>query len=105
MLMQSPDGETRVQAAVEQFNERAKTLFDEEAQQAGGIHAEDRHGNMRFYPFTSLSVGTTRVEPSHFHSAEEVASAAAMAKHHAKQQQLGVFHIARQPSIDVSTLS
>lgn len=104
MLMQSPDGEARVQAAVDQFNERAKTLFDEEAQQAGGIHAEDRHGNMRFYPFTSLSVGTTRVEPIQFHSAEEVASAAAMAKHHAKQQQLGVFHMARPLSPELSIL-
>lgn len=91
LLMQSPNGLSRIQTAVERFNAAAPRLFDETSRDKGGIWAEDRHGDMRFYTFTTLSVGVVRVESGRLHSAESVASAAAAAKHHAKQTRLGVF--------------
>jgi diguanylate cyclase (GGDEF)-like protein len=90
LLMQSADWANRVEAAVAQFNHRALSLFDEQARTAGGIQAEDRHGVERFHPCTTLSVGILKVGPGQFQRAEEVASAAALAKHHAKQAKLGI---------------
>ena len=91
LLMQSMDWVERIESAVEQFNRRALTLFDENAREAGGILAEDRHGIERFHPCTTLSAGVLTVAPGRFQRAEEVASAAAMAKHHAKQARVGVY--------------
>ena len=39
---------------------------------------------MRFFPFTSLSIGAVRVRGGQFRTAEQVANAAAAAKHGAK---------------------
>lgn len=91
LLMQSLDSVQRIEAAVTQFNQLALGLFDEKARTEGGIRAEDRHGVERFHPCTTLSAGLVMVAPGRLHSAEEVASAAAVAKHHAKQARLGVY--------------
>ncbi|MDM7456462.1 MAG: phosphodiesterase [Tepidimonas sp.] len=91
LLMQSEDWHERVTNAVEKFNTLAQELFDENARKAGGIYAEDRHGIMRFHPMTTVSIGAVRVQPKKFAHAEQVANAAAMAKHHAKQSRLGIY--------------
>jgi diguanylate cyclase (GGDEF)-like protein len=90
VLFQSDDWMDRCEAIVAMFNEKALSLFDEEALQRGGIDAEDRHGVMRFFDFTTLSIGAVPVRPGVFSRAEEVASAAARAKHKAKAQRVGV---------------
>lgn len=91
MLLQSPDWTTRCLQAVQHFNTKALDLFDPQARLAGGIHAEDRQGVMRFHACTTLSIGVIQVRAGQFSRAEEVASAAAMAKHRAKQAQQGVY--------------
>jgi diguanylate cyclase (GGDEF)-like protein len=90
VLFQSGDWMERCERIVDAFNRKAIELFDEEALRRGGIEAEDRHGVRRFFRFTTLSIGAVRVAPGRFTQPEQVASAAAAAKHRAKQQQLGL---------------
>jgi diguanylate cyclase (GGDEF)-like protein len=90
LLFQSEDWHERTEQAVADFNREAVHLFDDEARARGGIEAEDRHGVMRFFPLTTLSVGALRVRPGDFQRPEQVASAAAGAKHQAKLRAVGV---------------
>ncbi len=90
VLFQSSDWLARCERVVESFNERARDLFDEEAIERGGIEAEDRHGVMRFFPCTTLSIGAVPVRPGAFNRPEQVASAAAAAKHKAKISSQGI---------------
>ena len=66
------------------FNLAARALYDEAGQALGGINAEDRHGVTRFFPITSLYIGAVWVAGGQFTHAEQVANAAARAKHEAK---------------------
>ncbi|HEX5374145.1 MAG TPA: phosphodiesterase [Aquabacterium sp.] len=91
ILFQSEDWHERIYAAVSAFNDKALTLYDAASRQQGGIEAEDRDGVMRFFPPTTLSAGVMQVRPGTFTRAEMVASAAAAAKHKAKQLQTGVY--------------
>lgn len=91
LLFQSPDWRDRCERLVAQCALHAKALFDEDAQRAGGIHAEDRHGVSRFFPCTTLSIGAVVVEGGQFSRAEDVANLAASAKHAAKHAGVGVF--------------
>jgi EAL domain-containing protein (putative c-di-GMP-specific phosphodiesterase class I)/GGDEF domain-containing protein len=90
VLFQSSDWLARCERVVESFNEKALDLFDEEAIARGGIEAEDRHGVMRFFPCTTLSIGAVPVRPGVFSRPEQVASAAAAAKHKAKISSQGI---------------
>ena len=90
VLFQSDDWLHRCERIVASFNDKARELFDEQALLAGGIQAEDRHGVRRFFGFTSLSIGAVPVRPWQFTRAEQVASAAAAAKHKAKISSLGL---------------
>lgn len=91
LLFQSDDWESRCERLVEAFNAGAAALYDEPGQIAGGIEAEDRHGVLRFFPFTSLSIGAVRIRKGQFRTAEQVANAAASAKHGAKATHAGLF--------------
>lgn len=84
ILFQSEDWERRCRLILEYFNQHARDLFDERALQRGGIDAEDRHGVMRFFPFTTLSLGAIVIESGRFERPDAVASAAAAVKHKAK---------------------
>lgn len=90
ILFQSGDWLERCERIVATFNEKARDLFDPEALAAGGIHAEDRHGDMRFHPCTTLCIGAVQVQPGHYEHADDVASAAASAKREAKHGNRGV---------------
>jgi diguanylate cyclase (GGDEF)-like protein len=90
VLFQSDDWQARCDSIVREFNERARALFDAEALARGGIEAEDRHGNPSFFPLTTLSIGAVPVTAGVFQRAEDVASAAALAKRAAKQHKTGV---------------
>ncbi len=91
VLFQSDDWQTRCQSIVQEFNERARALFDAEALSRGGIEAEDRHGNPSFFPLTTLAIGAVPIITGAFQRAEDVASAAALAKRAAKQHKTGVY--------------
>ena len=73
-----------------EFAQCAVELFDVSAREAGGIHAEDRHGVARFFPMTTISVGAVKIKRGEFSSAEQVASLAARAKHDAKMSGEGL---------------
>lgn len=96
LLFQSSDWHARCLAIVDDFNTKALSLFDPVDRDAGGIHAEDRHGDMRFHPCTSLSLGIIQVFPGQFAHPEEVANAAAAAKREAKHSNLGVSVLVRE---------
>ncbi len=91
LLFQSPDWKARCERLVAEFGERALAMFDDAARERGGIEAEDRHGVMRFFPCTTLSVGAVAIDGAQFTRVEDVANLAAMAKHSAKQAGVGLF--------------
>lgn len=90
VLFQSDDWLARCERIVAGFNEQARQLFDAPALARGGIDAEDRHGVTRFFALTTLSIGVVPVRPGRYERAEQVASAAAAAKHQAKQSRQGL---------------
>jgi EAL domain-containing protein (putative c-di-GMP-specific phosphodiesterase class I)/GGDEF domain-containing protein len=92
ILFQSNDWEPRCERMVFEFQEASRQLYDDDARQAGGITAEDRHGTERFFTFTSLYMGAVPVANAKgFRNAADVASAAALAKQRAKSLALPVF--------------
>lgn len=90
VLFQSDDWLDRCERIIATFNERALLLFDKDALERGGIEAEDRHGVRRFFKCTTLAIGAVPVRPRVFIRAEQVASAAAAAKHKAKLSSVGL---------------
>lgn len=90
LLFQSPDWRARSERLVQAFNTQALGLFDTQARHAGGIEAEDRHGSLRFFPFTSVSIGAVAIDGGRFSRAEDVANLAALAKHDAKRAGAGL---------------
>lgn len=94
ILFQSADWEQRCQLIVGEFAFKGQELYDEAARLAGGIHAEDRHGAMRFFPCTTLSIGAACIRAGQLQDAEEVATQAALAKHQAKVSGAGLYVLA-----------
>jgi diguanylate cyclase (GGDEF)-like protein len=90
VLFQSNDWMDRCEKVIAVFNANARNLFDEAALSRGGIEAEDRHGVRRFFAFTTLSIGAVPVTPGTFRRPEDVATAAAAAKHKAKISSQGL---------------
>ena len=90
ILFQSEDWRERCEMMVNSFNDLARQLFDAEAMQAGGFEAEDRYGDQRFFPLTTLSIGAVKVEGLRPRSAEQIASQAALVKHVAKSTGSGL---------------
>ena len=90
LLFQSPDWKLRCEQIVVGFNQTALGMFDEGVRRSGGIEAEDRQGVLRFFPCTTLSIGTVAIDGSRFTRAEQVANLAALAKHDAKRLGGGV---------------
>lgn len=84
VLFQSADWKQRCLRMIDQFESAAMRLYDDSELEAGGIEGEDRHGVLRFFGFTTLSIGALLVAPGDFEDAQDVANAAALAKHEAK---------------------
>jgi GGDEF domain-containing protein len=91
VLFQSADWENRCTRIISRFNAAALTLFDGQARDRGYIESEDRQGNPTRFPLTTLSIGALQVTPGVFHAPEDVASAAAVAKHQAKKLASGLY--------------
>lgn len=96
VLFQSEDWERRCNQIVEDFNRLALDMYDEDARRAGGVTAEDRHGDLRFHPLTTLSIGAIRIPVAEGLRAEDVASAAALAKRSAKSHKVGLYQLDTQ---------
>jgi diguanylate cyclase (GGDEF)-like protein len=90
ILFQSEDWRERCEKMVASFNSLARLMFDAQAMNAGGFEAEDRYGETRFFPLTTLSIGAVRVEDQRPRSAEQIASQAALVKHVAKSTGAGL---------------
>ena len=90
VLFQSEDWALRCRRTIDEFVRHAASLYDEADRAAGGIDAEDRHGTRRRFPFISLSIGSVRVAPGSLQRTEDVANAAALAKHEAKMATSGM---------------
>jgi diguanylate cyclase (GGDEF)-like protein len=91
VLFQSFDWEDRCQALVAEFNASAAEMYDEKARLGGGIEAEDRFGQMRFHPMTTMSIGAVRIIGTKTMRVEDVANASAAAKRKAKGAGVAVF--------------
>jgi diguanylate cyclase (GGDEF)-like protein len=91
VLFQSPDWERRCMSIISRFNSAALDLFDADTRSRGFIEAEDRNGVGTRFPLTTLSIGALYVKPGAFHIPEDVASAAAEAKHRAKRASAGLY--------------
>jgi diguanylate cyclase (GGDEF)-like protein len=95
VLFQSDDWRLRCEQIVVMFNLEARQLYDAEDIANGRIRGEDRHGNPAFFPATTMSIGAVQASGSgRFTNHEDVASAAAAAKHQAKQAKSGLFILA-----------
>lgn len=94
VLFQSNDWEDRCRQMRDRFNTMAAALFDETDRQRGGIEAEDRHGNQRFFPLTTVSVGAVLIDHEFPTDAETISTLAAQAKRAAKRLPDG-FHRVR----------
>jgi EAL domain-containing protein (putative c-di-GMP-specific phosphodiesterase class I)/GGDEF domain-containing protein len=92
VLLQSPDWASRCRQVIEEFNLRARALFDPADLARGGIEGEDRRGCPQFFPLTTVAIGAVRVHPPVPRRPEAIAMLAARAKRHAKREQLG-FHV------------
>lgn len=90
VLFQSPDWQQRCTLMIEHFAAEALTLHDANARAAGGIEGADRHGVVRFFPCTTVSIGAVCIEPGIFSSAQDVANEATVAKHEAKSAPAGL---------------
>ncbi len=97
VLFQSDDWQAKCQSIIDRFNRAAMDLYDVEARTIGGVHAEDRYGEMRFHPLTTLSIGAVVVDTRHDARPEDVASDAAQAKRLAKRSASGL-HVIGQDS-------
>ncbi len=91
VLFQSADWESRCARIISRFNAAALLLFDADTRSRGFLEAEDRRGNLATFPLTTLSIGALNVQPGMFDAPEDVASAAAAAKHKAKKMSTGLY--------------
>jgi diguanylate cyclase (GGDEF)-like protein len=85
ILFRSEDWETRCQAILHTFEQRARGLFESQHLSDGGYYSEDRCGRTVFHPLPCLSIGVVTSETERFQTHHEVASAAAVAKKQAKK--------------------
>ncbi|MBP6097001.1 MAG: EAL domain-containing protein [Methyloversatilis sp.] len=97
VLFQSEDWQARCDRVIRTFNAEARGLFNEDELASGFMEGEDRKGYITRFPLTTLCAGVVLGRESTFHTAEEVASAAASAKRRAKASGGGLY--VEQPSL------
>ncbi|OSM02520.1 putative diguanylate cyclase [Magnetofaba australis IT-1] len=96
LLMRSSDWKTRVQKALNAFDERIVQLYSPEDRARKGIVAVDRRGQSSFFGILSLSVGAVQPTVELCQSHHEVASLAVHAKKMAKQTPGSVLFVDRR---------
>jgi diguanylate cyclase (GGDEF)-like protein len=85
MLLQSENYEERYQAIIDTFSTDIAQQFSAADLERGGYLSEDRAGRPVFNPLVTVSLGVLKVEPGHFCSHHQIATAAAEAKRQAKR--------------------
>lgn len=85
VLFRSEDWETRCEDLLARVKDAFTGLYSASDLARGGIETEDRHGERRFHPLLTLSIGAVMVEPQGYRSHHEVSVAAATAKKQAKR--------------------
>lgn len=90
VLFQSTDWKDRCTRVIEEFNARARALFDPVDAARGGIEGEDRRGFRQFFPLTGIAIGAVLAEPPFPRKPEHISALAARAKQHAKRARLGL---------------
>lgn len=85
MLLQSENCEERYQAILETFAADIAQQFSGADLERGGYFSEDRANRPVFNPLVTVSLGVIKVEPGHFCSHHQIATAAAEAKRQAKR--------------------
>lgn len=85
ILFQSEDWQARCHAVLQRFDVERLALFQPEHVAEGGYRCEDRRGQLEFNALVTLSIGAVRIDPEHFSHYQQVARAAAEAKHQAKR--------------------
>jgi len=98
ILFRNAHWEQRCETLLSRITETFPQLYSENDRLRGGIETEDRHGEKRFHPFISLSIGAVTVDRAHFHTHYEVSAAAAMAKKQAKKIQGNSLFVERRNS-------
>ena len=84
VIFQSHDWQGHVQNALNEFSHTRRDFYSPEHICDGGIWAEDRFGEKRFFGLMSISVAAIDSESADFGSAKEVASQLSVIKHEAK---------------------
>lgn len=85
VLFQSEDWEQRCKAIIDEFSQEISSHFNNEDLLRGGYVSENRSGHKVLNPMTTLSLGVVNVEPGHYCSHHQIASAASEAKKQAKR--------------------
>lgn len=84
LLFQSDNWEARCHTLLSHLDAIAPSFYSAEDQKNAGIFTQDRHGDQRFHPLISLSIGALTVDSTRYHSHHEVSSACVNAKKQAK---------------------
>lgn len=101
----SNDWQQRCEHIQQEFSEQVSRFYSEEDRNAGGINCLDRHGQPRFFPFASLSIGIALPDPQRCHTHHDVARLASDAKRMAKEQPGHSIFINRRQGPDSYTYS
>lgn len=86
ILWVDPEWEARVAELFAAFTSALPAFYKAEDWQAGGIHTEDRQGNLVFHPLSALTIGAVPVPPRAYPSYHAVAAVASEAKKLAKKE-------------------
>lgn len=87
MVMRCQNWEMRCKKILDEFSRLVPSFYNPEHRQKGGIYANDRNGEPRFFPLISVSIGAVPIQPNTLKNAHEVATIATEVKKLAKQIQ------------------
>ncbi|MGZ3237897.1 MAG: diguanylate cyclase, partial [Burkholderiaceae bacterium] len=102
ILFQSDDWEDRCNTILDAFAQAIPEFYSAEHNEQGGYLSEDRHGKKIFHPLISLSLGVVRVEPGHYDSHHQIATAATEAKRQAKKKPGNSLFIERRQEVNLN---
>lgn len=93
VVLRSKNWHSRFLAMLDDFRKIASDFYSETDCRNGGITALDRHGESRFYPILSLSIGAIESGLHGISSCHQIATMATDAKRAAKKKQGNSLHI------------
>jgi diguanylate cyclase (GGDEF)-like protein len=100
LLVPEPSAEDAAAEIVKRFDSLAPTLYDAEDRQRGYIERPDRRGEIRRFPFVTVSIGIVPIRPDRFADTVGVSRAAAEMKEVAKRRSGSSWAVDRRQSSD-----